>query len=114
VSPTPTADVRESRQPRSFAWVGTVVCAVILALGTLVTGYLVLIAYVVEPDGPWDKQAVTNSGFSAGFGLAFSGVTALLTWLFVKATWLRKWWYAIPAALAIAALLRLTVLAPEI
>ncbi|MFC4468063.1 hypothetical protein ACFPH6_26605 [Streptomyces xiangluensis] len=114
MSSTPTADVRESRQPRSSSWVGTAVCAVVLALGTLVTGYVVLTAYMIEPDGPWDRQAVTNSSVAASIGLAFSGVTALLTWLFVKATWLRKWWYAIPTVLVIAALLRLTVLAPKI
>jgi hypothetical protein len=69
---------------------------------------------MVEPDGPWDKQAVTNSGVAASVGLAFSGVVALLTWLFIKAKWLRKWWYAVPAVLAVAALLRLTLLAPEL
>jgi hypothetical protein len=93
VSSTPTADVRESRQPRSSSRVGTAVCALVLALGTLATGYVVLTAYMVEPDGPWDKQAVTNSGVAASVGLAFSGVVALLTWLFIKAKWLRKWWY---------------------
>lgn len=77
--------VPENRQSRSFSWIGTGVCAVVLAPATLVTGYVVLTAYVVEPDGPWDEQAVTHSGFAAGFGLAFSVVMALLTWVFVKA-----------------------------
>ncbi|GAB2781064.1 hypothetical protein GCM10027073_12210 [Streptomyces chlorus] len=62
------------------------------SLWTLVTGYVVLMAHVVEPDGPWDEQAVTHFGFAAGFGLAFSVVMALLTWVFVKAEWLRRWW----------------------
>ncbi len=113
MSSTPTADVRESRQPRS-SWIGTSVCAVVLALATLVTGYVVLTAYMVEPDGPWDRQAVTNSSVAASVGLGFSGIMALLTWLFIKAKWLRTWWYTIPTALVIAALLRLTVLAPEL
>ncbi len=78
------------------------------------TGYVVLTAYMVEPDGPWDRQAVTNSGVAAGIGLAFSVVVALLTWMFIRAQWLRRWWYAIPTMLAVAALLRLTLLAPEI
>ncbi|MFG2759786.1 hypothetical protein [Streptomyces wuyuanensis] len=73
-----------------------------------------LTAYMVEPDGPWDSQAVTNAGFAAGIGLVFSVVTALLSWAFVKAEWLRRWWYTFPAGLAFAALLRLTVLAPEL
>lgn len=114
MSAGPTPQVPESGQSRSFSWVGTGVCAVVLALATLVTGYVVLTAYVVEPDGPWDEQAVTNSGFAAGIGLAFSVVMALLTWVFVKAEWLRRWWYAIPVVLAVGALLRLTLLAPEL
>ncbi|MFD3499321.1 hypothetical protein ACFWWT_06320 [Streptomyces sp. NPDC058676] len=114
MSSSPTADVREGRRSRSSSRVGTAVCAVVVALGALVTGYVVLTAYMVEPDGPWDRQAVTNSGVAAGIGLAFSGVVALLTWMFVRAQWMRRWWYAIPTLLAVAALLRLTVLAPEI
>ncbi|MFG2295580.1 hypothetical protein [Streptomyces sp. NPDC048603] len=89
---------------------GTAVCAVLLALAHLLTGYVILIAYLVEPDGPWDSQAVTNSGFASGTALAGAAVTALLSWVFVKAEWLRAWWYALPAALALLALLRLTLL----
>ncbi|MEV5338635.1 hypothetical protein AB0K93_09130 [Streptomyces sp. NPDC052676] len=109
-----TADVREGRPSRFSDWFGTGVCAVVLALATLVTGYVVLTAYVVEPDGPWDSQAVTNSRFAAGTGLAFCVVMAMLIWVFVKAEWLRRWWYAIPVVLTVAALLRLTVLAPRL
>ncbi|MEU3446474.1 hypothetical protein AB0H29_04455 [Streptomyces thermolilacinus] len=75
---------------------------------------MVLTAFMVEPDGPWDRQAVTNSSVAAGIALAFAFVTGLLSWVFVKAAWLRKWWYIIPAVLALAALLRLTVLVPEL
>ncbi|MBM7440415.1 hypothetical protein [Streptomyces sp. HB132] len=75
---------------------------------TLVTGYVVFTAYLVEPDGPWDQQAVTNYKVAGAIGLVFSALMTLLTSVFAKAGWLRKWWYVIPAALAIAALLRLT------
>ncbi|WP_236561308.1 hypothetical protein, partial [Streptomyces sp. F-3] len=92
----------------------TGVCAVVLALGALVTGYVVLTAYAVEPDGPWDTQAVTNANVAAGIGLVFSALMAVLTWMSVKAEWLRKWWYVIPSLLVIAALLRLTLLGPEL
>lgn len=109
-----TDKTHESRLQKSFGRLVTGVCAVLLALGALVTGYVVLTAYVVEPDGPWDTQAVTNANVAAGIGLAFSGVVALLTWMFVKAEWLRKWWYVIPSILVIAALLRLTLLGPEL
>lgn len=109
-----TTEVRESRRPRISSRIGTGVCVVVLALATLVTGYVVLTAYMVEPDGPWDRQAVTNSGVAAGVGLAFCSVMTLLTWVFVKAEWLLRWWYAVPVVLALAALLRLTVLAPSL
>ncbi|MER6433648.1 hypothetical protein ABT272_38885 [Streptomyces sp900105245] len=109
-----TTEVRESRRPGVSSRIGTGVCAVVLALATLVTGYVVLTAFMVEPDGPWDRQAVTNSHVAAGVGLAFCSVMALLTWVFVKAEWLRRWWYAIPAVLALAALLRLTLLGPDL
>ncbi|MER5633214.1 hypothetical protein [Streptomyces nitrosporeus] len=97
---------------RTSARLGTGVCALILALGALVTAYTALTAYMVEPGGPWDRQAVTNARAAATIALAFSAVTALLTWVFVKAHWLRTWWHAVSAALAVAALLRLTLLAP--
>ncbi|MFE5482542.1 hypothetical protein [Streptomyces sp. NPDC056527] len=105
-------DVREGRRAGASEWVGAAVCAVVLAVGHLVTGYLLLVAYTTEPDGSWDRQAVTNSGFAAGFGLALAVVTVLLTLWFVRAQWLRAWWYAIPTVLAVAAVLRLTLLAP--
>lgn len=99
---------------RAAGRLGTGVCATVLTVGTLVTGYVVLTAYLVEPDGPWDQQAVTNSKVAGAIGLVFSALMALLTMAFVRAGWLRKWWHAIPAALAITALLRLTLLAAEL
>ncbi|MEU6882361.1 hypothetical protein [Streptomyces sp. NPDC046712] len=105
-------DVRERQLTGAVGRVGAVVCAVVLGLGHVVTGYLILVAWTIEPDGSWDRQAVTNSDFAAGFGLALSVVTALLTLWFVKAEWLRTWWFAIPTVLAAAAILRLTFLAP--
>ncbi|MFI8266645.1 hypothetical protein [Streptomyces sp. NPDC085665] len=113
-SAEPAADVHRGRPLRTASRVGTAVCAVVLVVGHVVTAYVLLTAYMVEPDGPWDSQAVSNTKFAAGLGLAFSIAAALLTWVFVKAEWLRRWWYAIPAALALAALLRLTVLTPQL
>ncbi|MFD9034018.1 hypothetical protein ACFVZW_23180 [Streptomyces sp. NPDC059567] len=107
-------DVREGRRTGAAERVGVVVCAGVLAVGHLATGYVLLVACTTEPDGPWDRQAATNSGFAAGFGLALSVVTVLLTLWFVRAEWLRAWWYAIPTALAAAAILRLTLLAPAL
>ncbi|MCP9957286.1 hypothetical protein [Streptomyces sudanensis] len=110
----PTAHVYERKSSRTPNRFGTAVCTVILALGHMVTGYVILTAYMVEPDGPWDRQAVTHAGLASGIGLALSAVAALLSWVFVKAAWLRRWWYVLPVVLAFAALLRLTVLSPEL
>ncbi|MEV5444350.1 hypothetical protein AB0N23_17700 [Streptomyces sp. NPDC052644] len=74
---------------------------------------MVLTAFMVEPDGPWDHQAATNAAVAAGVALALAAVTAVFSRLAVKAAWLRTWWYVVPTVLAVAAILRLTVLAPE-
>ncbi|MFJ3660958.1 hypothetical protein ACIPPM_10880 [Streptomyces sp. NPDC090119] len=74
---------------------------------------MTLIAYLAHPAGPWDSESIAHADFAAGLALAISVVLALLTWVFVKAEWVRTWWYAVPAVLAVAALLRLTLLAPE-
>ena len=94
--------------------VGGAVCAVVLGAGHLVAMYLLLLAYAAEPAGPWDTETVAHSGFAAGTALGLTVVTALLTLLFVKARWLRRWWFAVPTALALAAILRLTLLAPQV
>ncbi|MCX4633169.1 hypothetical protein [Streptomyces sp. NBC_01443] len=80
----------------------------------MVAGYLELLAYAVEPAGPWDSEAVAHSHFAAGLALALAVVTALLSWVFVKAEWLCRWWLAVPAALALGAIVRLTFLAPDL
>ncbi|MFI7355773.1 hypothetical protein ACIBTP_17690 [Streptomyces avidinii] len=94
--------------------VGTVVCALLLALGHLVTGYLAFLAYTVGPAGPWDIEGLAHAKYAAAVGLALAVVTALLSWVFVKAEWVGRGWFAAPAVLAVVALLRLTLLAPPL
>ncbi|MFF3727484.1 hypothetical protein ACFYYM_34530 [Streptomyces erythrochromogenes] len=92
---------------------GAVVCAVLLTLFNLAAGYLALLAHAAEPAGPWDSETVAHSDIAAGLALALTAVTALLTRVSVKAEWLhRRGWFAVPAFLALAAFLRLTLLAP--
>ncbi|MFE2129169.1 hypothetical protein [Streptomyces amritsarensis] len=103
------------QHPRSASHpIGAAVCSLFLTLGNLATGYLLLLAYAAEPAGPWDSESVVHSNFAAGLALAFAAVIALLTWVFVKAEWLRRWWFTLPALLAFAAVLRLTLLTPEL
>ncbi|MFG2991790.1 hypothetical protein ACGFZK_21285 [Streptomyces sp. NPDC048257] len=94
--------------------VGTVVCALLLALGNLVTGYLAFLAHAVGPAGPWDTEGLAHANHAAALGLALALVTALLAWVFVKAEWVGRGWFAAPAVLAVAVLLRLTLLAPSL
>ncbi|MFI5882119.1 hypothetical protein [Streptomyces sp. NPDC051554] len=110
--PTPHADVRAPRPPRTR--IASALCALVLTPGHLVTAYLTLLAYAADPAGPWDSETVAHSNFAAGTALALTAVTAGLSRVFVKAGWVRRWWYAVPAGLAVAAVLRLTLLAPEL
>ncbi|WP_101257358.1 hypothetical protein [Streptomyces barkulensis] len=86
--------------------------AVLLVLAHAVAGYLIFLAYMSGTANPWEPDAAAHSGFTAGPALLATGVCALLTWRFVRAGRLRRWWYALPVLPNLAALLRLTVLAP--
>lgn len=77
-----------------------------------VAGYLVFLAYMSGTANPWEPDAAAHSGIAAGLALPIIGVSALLTRGLVKAGRLHRWWYALPVVLGLAALLRLTVLAP--
>ncbi|MEU2450738.1 hypothetical protein ABZ605_11825 [Streptomyces sp. NPDC012765] len=109
-----TRTMTQQRPRRASHPIGAAVCAVVLTVGSVATGYFLLLAYAAEPAGPWDSESVAHSNFAAGLALAFAAGIALLTWVFVKAEWLRRWWFTLPALLALAAVLRLTLLMPEL
>ncbi|WP_405828021.1 hypothetical protein [Streptomyces sp. NBC_00105] len=109
-----TNPARQRPAGRAPRLVGTVACTLVLALSNLVTGYLAFLAYAVGPVGPWDTEGLAHAKYAAGLGLALALVTALLSWVFVKAEWVGRGWFAAPAVLAVAVLLRLTLLAPSL
>ncbi|MBY8815698.1 hypothetical protein [Streptomyces cinereoruber] len=111
---SPAAPGRRTATGRLPGRIGSAVCAVVLLVAHFGTAYLLLLAYAAEPAGPWDTETVSHSGFAAGTALGVTVVAALLTVLFVKAQWLRRWWFVVPTVTTLAALLRLTVLAPEL
>ena len=111
-SSTPRAGRQVARSPRTRT--ASALSGLVLTLGHLVTAYLTLLAYAADPAGPWDSETVAHSNFAAGTALVFTAVAAGLSWVFAKAGWVRGWWYAIPAGLAVVALLRLTLFAPEL
>ncbi|GAA1428380.1 hypothetical protein ACFOOM_22430 [Streptomyces echinoruber] len=109
-----TSQAPAGKEPSALARIGSAACGLVLTLGHLLALYVTFIAYMARPAGPWDSETVAHSNFASGLALVLSVITALLTWVFVKAAWLRKWWYAIPTVLAVAALLRLTLFVPEL
>ncbi|MFE6909582.1 hypothetical protein [Streptomyces erythrochromogenes] len=110
-----TRTMTRQRPPGASRRAGAVVCAVLLTLLNLAAGYLVLLAHTAQPAGPWDSETAAHSDIAAGLALALTAVTTLLTWVSLKAEWLRhRGWFALPALLALAAFLRLTLLAPDL
>ncbi|MGK5497248.1 hypothetical protein [Streptomyces sp. URMC 125] len=111
-SPAVAPPARDGRRPGAPGRAGAAVCAVVLTFLHTVAGYLVLLAYAAGTANPWERDAAAHSGFAAGAALVAVLVSAPLTWASVRTGRLRGWWYALPALLAAAALLRLTLLAP--
>ncbi|MFD1829086.1 hypothetical protein ACFSJS_05345 [Streptomyces desertarenae] len=106
------APARGGRRPNTTGRAGTVAGAVLLLPAHAVAGYLLFLAYMSGTANPWEPDAAAHSGIAAGLVLPVTGVSALLTRGFVRAGHLRRWWYVFPVLLGLAALLRLTVLAP--
>ncbi|MET8824959.1 hypothetical protein ABZX40_24730 [Streptomyces sp. NPDC004610] len=102
-----------SRSP-SITRAASAVSGAVLILGHLIALYFIYLAYMAEPAGPWDSETVAHSQFASGLVLALSLLMAALTLACVKAAWLRKGWYLVPAVLILAAVLRLTLLAPQL
>ncbi|MFJ8541502.1 hypothetical protein ACIRFH_05650 [Streptomyces sp. NPDC093586] len=110
-APVTREDGTPGQRPR-FGF-GSGVCGLFLAAGNLVSVYVTFLAYMATPAGPWDSETVAHSNIASGLVLLLSLGMALLTWVCVKAEWLRRWWYVLPAVMAVAALLRLTLFVPE-
>ncbi|MFI9047542.1 hypothetical protein [Streptomyces sp. NPDC053427] len=87
---------------------GSIAGAAILLPSNLVTCYLLVLAVVASPDGPWDESgsAGTVQAVSLLSGALALAVT-LLT-LFVLATqWLRsRWWLAVPGLMLLGSVIR--------
>lgn len=102
---------RKAEARRKAASAASVVVLLVLAV---VPAYFTLLAYTTGPAGPWDHDKVSQSGYMAWIALVATGVLALLTLVFTGAGWLRRRWYGLSLLLGLAALARLTVLAPHV
>ncbi|MDT0378320.1 hypothetical protein RM572_05940 [Streptomyces sp. DSM 42041] len=74
-------------------------------------GFFVLNALKTTSEGPWDSSVPDTVRLMAGLGLLTEVLAVAVTAAFVALAGLRKWWFVIPALLAMTAVARM-VLAP--
>ena len=91
--------------------IATALCGALLLVLHAVGGFFLLNAVLTESEGPWDSNVTTTvrlmAALSVGTELLAGGITAA----FVSLGRLRRWWYAIPAALILVSIVRM-VFAP--
>lgn len=87
--------------------IGVWLSGLVLVLLNLLTAYFAIIVWTVRPDAAYDRDRLAAAGAGAFLGMALALVTALLTIIPSKASWLSKWWYIVPATLFVVALARL-------
>ncbi|KUJ67828.1 hypothetical protein ACZ90_25045 [Streptomyces albus subsp. albus] len=90
----------------------TLICASVLTLCHWLTGFFLRNALRADPEGSLNTRARRFSDINSTAALVVCAVSSVLTLCFVKDRFLRGWWFAIPAVMVVAAVLRLTVLRP--
>ncbi|MGW5675330.1 hypothetical protein ACWEV4_09620 [Streptomyces sp. NPDC003860] len=70
-------------------------------------GYLLLLALMTRAEGPWDDSVATTVRVIAGTSATVELTAAAVTFGCVRWGVLRAWWYAVPALMVAAALLRM-------
>ncbi|MFB7558998.1 hypothetical protein [Streptomyces brevispora] len=70
-------------------------------------GFFLLNALLVESEGPWDRTITDTARAMALFALVTELLAAAVTGAFVALVRLRRWWFAIPAVLLLAAIARM-------
>ena len=79
---------------------------IVLVVGNFATLVYTVISWLMMPSGPGDTNLIEGAWFTAFAGTVLALLTALLTLIAVKARWLSKRWFIVPAALLVAATLR--------
>lgn len=87
-------------------------CGLVLIALHVIGGYLVLNALLTRSEGPWDTGVTDTVQLWSALGLLTEAFAAAVTAASVAVAGLRKWWYVIPALLALTAAARF-VFAPE-
>ncbi|OEU86082.1 hypothetical protein DB35_10335 [Streptomyces abyssalis] len=80
----------------------------VLVLGgcNLVAAFWLFVAFWMVPQDEHDQEALDGAGLGALFTMGFALPTLLLTILPVKLSWLRRLWFAPPAAMLVLAAVR--------
>ncbi|MFI1394164.1 hypothetical protein [Streptomyces sp. NPDC020681] len=99
-----------ARRPATSVFATALCAAVLMALHT-VGGYFLLIALLTESEGPWDSTVTDTVRLVAVLAVVTELVAAAFTAAFIAIGLLRRWWYAITAALILTAVVRM-VFAP--
>ncbi|MFJ8767869.1 hypothetical protein [Streptomyces clavifer] len=100
-------DTKErTRRPPGKA-VAIALCAAFLLVLHAIGGFFLLNALLVESEGPWDRTVTDTARAMALFALVTELLAAAVTGAFVALVRLRRWWFAIPAVLLLAAIARM-------
>ncbi|MFJ9849639.1 hypothetical protein [Streptomyces sp. NPDC101150] len=87
---------------------GAIGSAAILLPSNLITCYILFVALVSAPDGPWDEAASAGTVQTVSLLAGALALAVTLLTLFVLATqWLRsRWWLAVPGLLLAGSVIR--------
>lgn len=86
---------------------GTQVSAAAIVVLSLPALYLVAVSWLGRPDGPSDDDTLAGLTAAAFVAAALAVVTALATLVPVLVRWLSAWWFVLPAALFVLAVVRM-------
>lgn len=100
----------KTQQPAAKA--ATALCALVLVVLHCVGGFFVLNALMTTSEGPWDTTVTQTVRLMSVLAIVTELLGVALTAAFVALARLRRWWFAVPAALVLIAVLRM-VFAPE-
>lgn len=57
------AETRQESEGPVPGRIGAFICALLLTVGHLVTGFVSVTAHIASPAGPWDTESVAHSGW---------------------------------------------------
>jgi hypothetical protein len=89
---------------------GTVLSGVLLGLVNLAAAILVVLSWVLTPDGDWDRHGAEAIAAAAFLGAGLALAALVLTIVPVAVRWIGKKWYLLPLATFVVAVARFVFL----